>query len=177
MRPLSLFLPLFLLLLTACYADELEEKTQLDPFFDLRGYMTQQIDSLTAARPLVTKTVILNGQEEEQVRDDVNFSTDLRAFREADINKPAWFDKYKTVKRDGVTLYEAQDSSLQTQRLLVQQQGGRTVQIDIVRKTGTLLSDGIQELTYRPASGYTIDTEQTNRFGGDVVASVSVYWE
>ena len=166
------------LLLFSCGAEPTDEPTnQRTNFFDLRTYITTQVDSLTAAQPTVTKRVVLNKTEEERVMDDVNFAADLRAFREADINKPAWADKYRTVERGGAWLYEALDSSLQTRRLLVQLIDGVPVQIDVWRKTGTLLSNGTQKLTYRPASGYTIDTEQVNRFGDDVSASVSVYWK
>ena len=116
-RPLVL-----LLLLTGCYAGEVQQDMEREPFFDLSGYIQAQIDSLTAHQPTVRKTVILNGTEETKELTNLRFATDLRMFREADINKPAWLDKYTVTKEevgDGaqVQRYVATDSSMQTRQL------------------------------------------------------------
>ena len=116
--PVFRLLVLFLLL-TGCYAEEVQQDMQREPFFDLAGYMQAQIDSLTALQPTVRKTVILNGTEETKELTDLRFATDLRMFREADINKPAWLDKYTVTTEEAgggaqVQRYAATDSSMQT---------------------------------------------------------------
>ena len=156
---------------------------QREPFFDLSGYMQAQIDSLTTLQPTVRKTVILNGAEETKELTDLRFATDLRMFREADINKPAWLDKYtvSSEKAGGgaqVQRYVATDSSMQTRQLDVTlTDNGTPTKVVVYRKTGTVLSDGDHVLTYDPSIGYDIRTEQTNRFGEDLDATITVRWE
>lgn len=179
-RPLLLLSALSALMLVGCYADELDRELELDPFFDLANYIDRQVDSLEILSPSVEKTIVLNGEEESKQLSDLNFKNDLRTFRDADINKPAWLDKY-TVERqeDGNVLthtYTAQDSSLQTRRLTVTSEGGKITRIEVFRLTGTVLSHGEHRLYYDPTSGYGIRTEQTNRLGEDLNANITVRW-
>ena len=176
-------LPLLVLLLGACSPtgdDAANSAAQPagGAYFDLRGYMTAQIDSLTAARPAATKTVLLNGRTEQQPDAEVDFAADLATFREADINKPAWTDQYTAEESNGLLRYVAQDSTLRTQELRVRlDNDGRPEQIDLrLRTGGGLLSHGSQTMTYRPAAGYRIALEQDNRFGSDVAATITVDW-
>jgi hypothetical protein len=167
-------------LLAGCYAEEVEQDMRREPFFDLSGYIDHQVDSLREARPTVTKTIVLNGQREEQRRDDVDFAADLRIFREADINRPAWLDKYTvTEMTDGnrtTEIYAARDSSLQTRELQVTKRDGEVEQVTVFRRTGTVLSDGDHHMRYRPESGYRLRSEQINRFGTDLDATITVAW-
>ena len=173
----------FVLLLWGCYADELEREAAREPFFDLAGYMEREVDSLRGLGLRVEKTVVLNGTEETQTLDELNFATDLRLFREADINKPAWLDKYvvneTTEAARRVRTYTATDSSMQTWQLRVVygEGGGSPEAIEVYRRTGTVLSDGEHHLRYAPATGYRIRTEQVNRFGDDLDATITVRWE
>ena len=153
-----------------------------EPFFDLSGYIDAQVDSLNALHPTVRKTVVLNGTEETKELTDLRFATDLRMFREADINKPAWLDKYLVKREEAgggaqVQTYTATDSSMQTRQLEVTIRDGRPTKIFIYRKTGTVLSKGDHILTYDPAVGYDIRTDQVNRFGENLDAAITVRWE
>ncbi len=175
---LRLLIPLFLL--SACYADELRQEMEQEPFFDLSGYIDAQVDSLQRLRPEVEKTIVLNGTSETQRLTDVQFATDLRVIREADINKPAWLDKYQVnTRREGtatVTVYTATDTTMQTRTLTVTREAGIPTDIEVVRRTGTVLSQGEHTLSYRPASGYRLRTMQVNRFGDDLDADIQVGW-
>ncbi|CAH1001519.1 hypothetical protein LEM8419_02422 [Neolewinella maritima] len=181
--PSLLLLLLCFPLLTGCYADELQQDMEREPFFDLAGYIDAQVDSLTALDPTVRKTIVLNGVEESKELDDLRFATDLRLFREADINKPAWLDKYTLAEEEAqgggaqVRVYTATDSSMQTRQLEVTLIDDRPTKIVVLRKTGTVLSDGTHRLTYDPALGYDIRTEQVNRFGDDLDATITVRWK
>lgn len=168
-------------LLLACSSESTEGSTEVKPFFDLRGYITSETDRLIAAKTKVEKTIQLNGVTESKQIKDLNFVHDLRLFREADINKPAWFDKYETEEKalsagHIITNYLATDSSLIVRRLTVEQDQGATTRIEILRHTGTVLSDGRHLLTYEPARGYDVVTNQETRFGDDVEAEISVRW-
>ena len=169
------------LLLQACQTDITPAGGDTAGFFDLAAYMDEQSDSLTAARTVVTKTIVLNGQEETKELRELDFSADLRLFREADINKPAWIDKYRREERTGAgsttEIYTALDSNLQTRRLAISRRAdGAPTEVSILRRTGTVLSEGDHQLTYRPASGYRIRTLQDNRFGDDLDAIITVDW-
>ena len=170
------FIPL-LIFLTGCYANELEQQLDNEPFFDLAGFIDSEVTRLAEAGEEVTKTVVLNGQREQQRRSDINFALDLRVFRDADINKPAWRDKYTVSREPNRTIYTATDSTMQTQRLAVDILNGVPQRVFIDRKTGTVLSDGRHELMYDRYRGYRIRTQQVNTFGADVDAEVMVEWE
>jgi hypothetical protein len=175
------YLAFFPFLFLACNAEELAEENQQEPFFDLAGYIDRQVDSLNEVRPTVTKTIVLNGQREEQQRQDVDFAADLRVLRDSDINRPAWLDKY-TVEQSTTggrrsEVYSALDSSLQTRELRIMYRDGKPEEITVFRRTGTVLSDGDHYLSYRPDRGYTLRSEQVNRFGDDLNADIRVSWE
>ena len=151
------------------------------PFFDLAEYVDAEVERLNGEPRLVTKTVTLNGRTETRELTDLDFAGDLRLFREANINRPAWADKYEVQTKElsaghRVTTYVARDSSLTTQRLIVEEDRGVPVEVRITRKTGTVLSDGRGELTYVPRSGYTVRTVQDYRFGDDVDSEIRVTW-
>ncbi|MEM9258022.1 MAG: hypothetical protein AAGA62_00160 [Bacteroidota bacterium] len=173
---------LFLLLvLFSCGSDGGMDPNLEKPFFDLRAYMTEEIERLEGYPLTVEKSITLNGTTETQKLTDLNYANDLRVFREADINRNAWIDKYTTEVDDlsgshKVTTYQAQDSSLQTQRLVVEEDQGVVTRVGIRRKTGTVLSDGEHWLEYLPARGYSVKTKQANRFGNDVDALIEVSW-
>ncbi|TXF89021.1 hypothetical protein FUA23_12085 [Neolewinella aurantiaca] len=169
------------LLLSACISEGTEVDNSPSPFFDLEGYIAAESARLSSLRPKVEKTITLNGETEAKEITDINFENDLRLFKEADINKPAWHDKYDTKEKTlsaghVITSYLARDSSLTVRRLMVEQDQKATIKVEIERHTGSVLSDGHHLLTYEPARGYEVSTNQTNRFGEDVKARIVVRW-
>jgi hypothetical protein len=176
---------LFLLILPGlfitCASEGPAGEIDTSPYFDLAGYITAETERLSASKPTVEKTITLNGIIESQQLKTINFESDLRLFREADINKPAWLDKYTTEEQalsadHSITTYVAQDSSLIVRELMVEKDQGVPIKIEIIRHTGTLLSDGRHRLTYEPATGYRVVTTQKNRFGDDLEGYVWVKW-
>lgn len=168
-------------LFTACAPEGVTGEIDTSPYFDLAGYIASETDRLAALKPTADKTITLNGITESQQLNTINFENDLRLFREADINKPAWLDKYVIQEQalsagHSITTYVAQDSSLTVRKLTVEEDQGVPIKIDIVRHTGTVLSDGRHWLTYEPATGYQVVTSQTNRFGDNLEGTVSVRW-
>ncbi|MEM6395986.1 MAG: hypothetical protein AAF741_06535 [Bacteroidota bacterium] len=148
------------------------------PFFDLEGYMQGQIDSLQALNPEVRKTIELNSEIETHQLDNLNFKQELKLFQQADINKPAWIDKYEIEERrenDAVrTYYNATDTTLAVQQMMVDQIGKKVAMVFIDRQTGSFLSQGSQTLVYRPTEGYEIATSQSSKVGGEIEGLVVV---
>ena len=178
-----LFFLTLLLSFSHCTGDRAPVATEeMTPqFFDLAAYVDAEVTRLTDRGVRAEKTITLNGITETQPDRAINYETDLRLFREADINKPAWADKYTASSEElsgnhRTTIYRALDSSLVVRRLLVEEDQGEVVRIEIDRKTGTVLSDGRHRLMYQPARGYSVTTRQTNRFGEDVEGEVRVSW-
>lgn len=181
-----LFSSLLVLLLCTCDPAQNTDVAAPSPvgetiFFDLTDYIDAETERLTENKITANKTITLNGKTESKQNTVINYKNDLRLFREADINKPAWSDKYDTdeQKLSGnhrVTTYTTRDSSLIVHRLLVEEDQGVPVRIEIDRKTGTVLSNGIHQLRYESGKGYSVKTQQTNRFGDDVDAVIEVEW-
>ncbi len=151
-------------------------------FYDLAGFIDDEVERLSGQPLTVEKTITLNGETERQEIDALDFGTDLRLFAGADINKNAWRDKYRVEEktlsgRHRLTRYVALDSTLTTRLLEVEEDRGETRRLRIVRHTGTVLSDGRSQLEYEPARGYSVATQQDNRFGRDVDALVEVRWK
>ena len=150
-----------------------------EPFFDLAAYVDAETTRLRERRTAVTKTIELNGETETKQFDDLDFADDLRPFRAANINKPAWRDKYAvdTVRLSGnhrKITYRAIDTTLIVRRLFVEEDRGAVTRVEIDRKTGSVLSDGWHEMVYEPARGYAVESRQENRFGNDLTTSIRV---
>lgn len=175
MKPI-LLLALALVAGCATSADE-PQKTEPKPFFDLNGYVERQLEMTPWAGKVVTKTVVIDGQEERQTLEAPDLRRDLDLFAKADINRPAWVDKYRLETEGRDTTYIATDPELRTQRLqVIRNEAGEVARIEISRRTGNLLTSGGQELTYRPASGYRIQSSQVGEWVGNAEVVVTASW-
>ncbi|PHI19570.1 hypothetical protein CEQ90_11895 [Lewinellaceae bacterium SD302] len=144
-------------------------------FFDLAGFVDQEIETLNLAKRTITKKVTIDGKSEEKKLDATDFTNDLDLFRKADINKPAWIEKYRIETVGNDTSYIATDSSLRTRHLQVLRNENNEVQrIEIKRRSGNVLSSGSQELSYHKDSGYRIYSRQIGDLVGDAEVSVEV---
>jgi len=172
----SIFLLGLALLLAGCSGSSAAANNQEpQPFFPLEAFIDGEIERLSAAQPEVSKTITVNGQSEEQTTQDINFQYDLAPFRNADINRPAWIEKYRTEATGQDTAYVALDSNLLIQRLAVlRREDGTVRQIEISRRTGNVLSDGQQEMRYSPTAGYTIVSQQKSGVVGDADVKIEV---
>ena len=177
--------PLLVLALASCGP---AQETPMDgnvptetTFFDLAGYIDAETERLTTNKITADKTITLNGTTEAKEDVMINYKNDLRLFREADINRPAWIEKYGSEEKQlsgshKTTIYTALDSSLVVQRLLVEEDQGVPIRIEIDRKTGTVLSNGKHRLVYEGGKGYSVSTDQNNQFGEDIDAEITVRW-
>lgn len=135
-------------------------------FFDLRSFFKAEIGRLEKVQPSIKKEIEINGEKENQVQDSIDFEKELAIFVRADINKPAWRDKYQI---DSVmeaqslkTLrYTALDSSLKTRALTIDFDQNAVERIFILNKTNSPLIKSEQQLTFEPRSGYFIRNKQS----------------
>jgi hypothetical protein len=165
-------------LLLGCIPEKTAEQVELAPFFDLKGYIDTEVERLATEVPRADKQITFNGQTESHDTMALDYADELAIFRNSDINRPAWLEKYTvdSIRASGqLTVdYLALDTSLAVRKLRVVEAAESVVRIEIDRQTGTVLSDGRQHLRYEPAVGYLIDSYQDRRFGESLDTRIEV---
>ncbi len=155
-----------LLVLSACRQESPGTVPLSNPhFFDLKTYFQQEAASLTAKKPQLRKRLEIDGRIEEQTLDSVDFSEELRLFAEADINRPAWLDKYAVDSllqngRLSRLTYRALEADLKTRELQIDFVDGKVREIHIHKKFDTAIANTDQKLAYYPGKGYSIENRQ-----------------
>jgi hypothetical protein len=156
----------FIILFSACQLESSQApKTTSSRFFDLKTYFQQESESLTAKNPQLRKRLEIDGRIEEQTLDSVDFSEELRLFAEADINRPAWLDKYAvdSLMQNGHLsrlTYRALKADLKTRELQIDFLDGKVSEIHIQKKFDTAIANTDQKLAYYPGKGYSIENRQ-----------------
>lgn len=166
------------LLLSACgSASPAKQEAATGPYFSLESYFQQEIDRLTKARQAVHKSITLDGNLEEQQSEEVDFAAELNLFRKADINRPAWSDKYRVDSiLDAGQLMELQyttlDTTLPTRQIYIHFTSTADSQsvkrVEIISRTETALSSSDKKLHYDPLVGYTIEAIQSGTMTDDL---------
>lgn len=165
-------------LLLGCIPEETAEAVELKPFFDLQAFIDAEVERLESDVPRADKSVTFNEETESHEAMELNYEDELAIFRNADINRPAWLEKYSIDStREGSRVrveYVALDTTLAVRSMRVIEEGEQVVQIEVENQTGTVLSDGRQLLRYEPATGYLIDSYQDRRFGESLDTRIEV---
>ena len=165
-------------LLLGCIPEETAEAVELTPFFNLQAFVDAEVERLEANVPRADKSITFNEEVESHEAMELDYEDELAVFRNADINRPAWLEKYSIDStRGGSRLqveYVALDTTLAVRSMRVIQEGEQVVRIEVESQTGTVLSDGRRFLRYEPATGYLIDSYQDRRFGGNLDTRIEV---
>ncbi|PWJ57687.1 hypothetical protein CLV98_106159 [Dyadobacter jejuensis] len=113
-------LGLVLIVLYGCQGQQDASNTE-KIYFDLAGFLKDEIAYLDLHKPTIEKKNSLDGQVEALTTTEVNWARELGLFEKADINKPAYKNSYQTDRPDSLTLvYSLKPSeSLLVQRLQV----------------------------------------------------------
>lgn len=135
-------------------------------YFDIKGYFSKEAERLTQLHPHVEKTVKHNKQSESRDLGISSWNDELGLFSGSDINKPAWRDSYKVIKRGNTTVYKAKLPELKTQSITIVNSGNKVQSIDIVNHTSNLLYTSTEKLSYYPDSAYHISKMQHVRLLG-----------
>ena len=138
----------------------------ITPYFDLKAYMSAEMERL-GERENVRKVAVVNGKREEQTTATFKPDTELAIFADADINRTAWLDKYRSDSlrsNDGQLqqlIYTALDSQLITKRLAIDFNSRAEVsQIRIDQSDLSRVADNRKVLIYEPQRGYQIRSRQ-----------------
>lgn len=156
------------LCLASCQADS-DKKENKEQYFDVASFFQQEASRLATENPEVSKTVFLNGKEEQKKLSVNDWQSELNAFLDADINKKSFLGKYIPEQRKEGTQtllhYSAVDENLRIRALDVAfDNDSIPVKIHAVLFTSNILYSSHQQLTYERDKGYWISGKQTIRF-------------
>ncbi len=169
-----------LIALLACTPEDTKKGERLS-FFDLEGYMRQQAQQLQDEQPKAVKSVSLDARVEEKVLSTLDYNKELELFSQADINRPAWRDKYtidSVFNRAGMLealTYEATDAKIPTRRLRIDFDRGEVSRVLVEEFFSSAIADTRRELTFMPGLGYQITSVQTGKAGNKNVR-INVAW-
>ena len=148
-------------------------------FFDLKDYFKTELEVLSG-KEKVKKSTFIDGKVIEKVLDSIDFSLEMKAFEESDINKIAWVEKYQVdslYDEKGMLIkitYTASDDALRTQQLLISYNQNKVDTIDIFNNSTISMASLKQHLRYIPFFGYSIESTQKTTFFEEHVLAVDV---
>lgn len=167
---------IFSIVLLGCGpVDPPEAGESVRPFFDLAGYVDAEVERLTADETSAEKTVSINGEQETRNDLTIDYAKDLTILRRADINRPAWREKYETVEEGNTIDYRALDSTLATQLLrVIHDEAGEVAEVYVEGRDGSILSQENRRLRYQPGVGYSIYSNRKSSTVGNAEVEVTV---
>ncbi|NIJ51339.1 hypothetical protein [Dyadobacter arcticus] len=86
-------------MLLSCGSEQTNDKNE-KYYYDLKGFVDNQIVYLDEKKPMVYKTTMLNGKKEIGKSTNIDWKKELELFIQADINKPAYRQSYDVVRKD-----------------------------------------------------------------------------
>ncbi|TAG54031.1 MAG: hypothetical protein EAZ29_05000 [Runella slithyformis] len=93
----------FLMLLGACQSNS--EADQTKTYYDLKGFLEQQIKLLNAQKPQILKQTTMGNTSDRQTTSAIDWAKELELFMQTDLNKSAFKLSYTTTRPDS-TSYE-----------------------------------------------------------------------
>ena len=90
--------------LVSCQKEETRDGAP-KAYYDLKGFIENQIVYLNEKKPEVSKTAILGGKREASKTHEVDWKKELELFVQADINKPSYRQSYEVIQ-NGPLQYE-----------------------------------------------------------------------
>ena len=95
------FLAAFVLF--GCDEGKTDEKNEKN-YYDLRGFVENQIVYLKEKKPKIIKTAKLDGETQTVESAEIDWDKELGLFLQADINKPSYAQSYDVVRKDSATI-------------------------------------------------------------------------
>lgn len=148
---------------TSCEVENVKKSHQ--SFFDMNDFLDKEIDQLSNLES-IKKQVEINEKVDEQILKTFDLEKDLTIFRNANINKVAWLDKYQvdsTMNNSGQLVelkYQATDPKLKTQEFNISFSEGKVKSILIKNASGNQVSELEQILQYHAMKGYSVISNQ-----------------
>jgi len=153
----------FALFFASCEVEN--PNAQHQSFFDINDFLEKEMTQLSKVKS-IKKKVEINGKIDEQILEDFDLKKDLIIFRNCNINKMAWLDKYEVdsiMNSEGQLSelkYIATDPKLKTRELTISYSDEIVNSIFIKNTSGNQVSDLQQILHYHPMKGYSVESNQ-----------------
>src|SRR5690606_13797737 len=93
-----------LLVFLGCNPAQKNQENALN-YFDLKGYFEKETQRLSKSNPMVTKTVVVNGNAETKKTRIADWSKEFSIFSDADINRSAWKGLFLTKASNDEDVY------------------------------------------------------------------------
>lgn len=151
---------LLLFLISGCFSDAEEDQKNVNYFFDLKSYFSNTAKNLAKTNPLILKSVSKNEASETKKIKIKDWQQELALFIDADINKPAWKDRYVKDSTAIKIIYTAKEKDLKTQKIVINMMLGAPKKIEIETEITNFLYQTREHLIYYPDSCYSIKKSQ-----------------
>ena len=131
-------------------------------YFDLSKYAQTEAQRLNSKHLLAIKKVSEGEKEESKTITNIDWQKELTVIAEADINRPAWTEKYQqdSMVFDNTSLitYTAQDPNLMVKKIVLTKAipSGECLSITIEKGNENLLYSSWQKIYYTPGSQLNI---------------------
>lgn len=156
-----------LIIVTLASCSENRKTTQEKPlYFDLVSFFEAESARLSHERPMVMKTVSLDGNKEHKKLVIKNWIREFNAFSDADINKASWRGSFKIEQTDSSKIYSSNNEKIAVKRLEVSEKNGKVSAIYIKIRNDNDLYHSNDDLVYIPNRFYGIKKVQNVRLMG-----------
>ena len=152
---------------------------QHQSFFDINDFLEKEMTQLSKVKS-IKKKVVVNDKVDEQILEKFDLEKDLTIFRNSNINKIAWLDKYNvdsTINSSGQLIelkYQATDPKLKTQEFTISYADEKVNSISIKNNSANQVSDLQQILHYYSMKGYSVESNQKVTLSGEQKLKVEV---
>ena len=159
MRNLS-FLLSASLFFVACNSAAPKKQAVTGRYFNVKSYISAEAGRLQQANPEISKTVMVNNDEEHKKVKIADWQKELSAFSDADINKSAWKDMFKLQKQKDMEVYTSDNEKVPVKSLSIFYRNGKVRGIKLLISNANLLYTSNDTLSYFPDSLYQVRKTQ-----------------
>lgn len=159
MRNLS-FLLLMTLFFVACSPAAPKKQSSPLSYFDLKGFIANEVNRLKAVNPVIDKTVMVNHNAEHKKLKIADWQKELSAFADADINKSAWQGLFTLKKDKEVETYKSDNEKVPVKSIRITYKHGKPAGIEVLISNANILYTSNDTLSYYPDSIYQVKKTQ-----------------
>ena len=129
-------------------------------YYDLPSFMAKQVDNLKTRKQRVRKHVTKDGHSHIIERGDIDWDEELNAFKEADINRPAWRGEFKvdsiSLERVYIITYKTENAEIPVKNVVVtiDKETRQCLQVTVDKQTKNFLYSSDQSLFFTTGEGY-----------------------
>ena len=144
----------------SCDAPDQETHNATPAYFDLKDYFIKEAEALNRQNPFIDKTVVVNGKAEQKHVKISNWTKELSAFMDADINKPAWSGEFSSTSNEDGVSYSSRNEQVPIKKIQINKRNGVVTGLEIMIHNSNYLYSSTDTLRYYPDSLYSIKKAQ-----------------